>query len=131
MKIIIVDDNEQFRLSLKDFIENKLKHEVIGEATNGINFLKLSNLLNADIILMDVFMEKMDGLTAAGKILDQFYRLKIIALTMYKENISLLKLLEIGFKGCVFKSDIYSSLEIALQNVYNGEQYFPNKIRLN
>jgi DNA-binding NarL/FixJ family response regulator len=126
LNIIIVDDNVQFRTSLKYFIENKLGFSVIGEASDGTEFLTLPNNKHSDIILMDIVMGKMDGLEATQNILWQNLHLKIIAITMYSEKAYLKDLVEIGFKGCIFKHKIYHQLPIALEFVYNGRFYFPD-----
>jgi len=127
LKLVLVDDNLLFRDDLKFFLENKLLHTVIAEATSGEEFLALENLCEADIILMDLTMETMDGFEATKKILCHFPHLKIIAITMNTENVVLSKLLETGFKGFIFKTEIFKSLEIVLQSVYSEGVIFSDK----
>ncbi|HAN76364.1 MAG TPA: hypothetical protein DCQ31_00640, partial [Bacteroidales bacterium] len=64
LKIIIVDDNVKYRESLADLITQVLKFEVIAQASDGEEFLQISNKLRPDIILMDLSMPKMDGFLA-------------------------------------------------------------------
>ena len=128
LNIIIVDDNLQFRRRLKYYIENELGYSVIGEASDGIEFLKLQNAIRADIILMDIVMDKMGGLETVKRSLWQNFHLKIIAITMYIEKAYLDELIEAGFKGCVFKQNIYNQLPAALDEVKNGKLYFPDNI---
>lgn len=118
LKLVLVDDNNLFRDDLKFFLENKLLHVVIAEAASGEEFLALKNLSEADIILMDLSMDPMSGFEATKKILWDFPDLKIIAITMNSENVLLMKLLETGFQGFIFKTEIYKSLENVLQSVY-------------
>lgn len=125
--IIIVDDNVRFRTDLKMYIEKELHHMVIAEASNGEDFLALHNLQRADVILMDIEMDRMDGFAATKEVLKNLYGLKIIAITMHSERMILRQLIEVGFRGCVFKSDIFKSLSTAINNVCKGHIYIPYK----
>lgn len=128
LNIIIVDDNELFRNRLKYYIENELGYSIIGEASSGCEFLSLSNITKADIILMDIVMDKLGGLETAKQTLWHNSHLKIIAITMYSEKAYLDELIEAGFKGCVFKQNIYDQLPISLDVVKKGKLYFPDNI---
>ena len=128
--IILVDDNVQFRINLKNYIESDLNCKVIAEASDGVEFLKLPNIVNADIILMDIAMQEMDGFEATKLILWQNSYLKIIAITMHTEKIFLVQLIETGFKGCVFKSNIFEQLPSALDVVSEGKLFIPDNITL-
>jgi DNA-binding NarL/FixJ family response regulator len=128
MKIIIVDDNDLFRMNVKFYLEKKLKHQVIAEAGSGNEFLRIKNKHSADIILMDIVMNDMDGIAATKKVL-QNINLKIIALTMHVERVFLVELIGAGFKGCVFKTNVYSELENALNYVSAGKFFFPENIK--
>ncbi len=130
MKIILVDDNVKFRTELKKYIETNLGHTIIGEASSGSEFLSLHNTTFADNILMDVKMDEMDGIEATKQILWRNSYLKIIAITMYTDNMYLLQLIEAGFKGCINKYNIYNQLPVALEVVKKGRFYFPDDIRL-
>jgi len=128
LKIIMVDDNVPFRTNLKIYIESKLCYSVIAEASNGLEFLALPNIGIADIILMDIVMDEMDGIEATKHILWNRSYLKIIAITMHTEKIYLLQLVETGFKGCVFKSNIYDQLDDAIKTVLSGKLFIPDNI---
>jgi DNA-binding NarL/FixJ family response regulator len=128
LKIIMVDDNVPFRTNLKIYIESKLGYRVIAEASNGLDFLALPNIGIADIILMDIVMDEMDGIEATKRILWNRSYLKIIAITMHTEKIYLLQLVETGFKGCVFKSNIYDQLDDAIKTVLSGKLFIPDNI---
>jgi two-component system, NarL family, response regulator LiaR len=128
MKIIIVDDNDLFRMNIKFYLEKKLKHKVIAEARSGNEFFKIPNKNSADIILMDIVMNDTDGIAATKKVL-QDINLRIVALTMHIEKVFLVQLIGAGFKGCVFKTNVYSELENALNDVYAGKFYFPENIK--
>jgi DNA-binding NarL/FixJ family response regulator len=131
MKLIIVDDSWQFRESLNDFLTCKLHHEVIAEAKSGEEFLTMKNEMQmADIILMDIVMNELDGIKVTRKALNFYPSIKIIAVTMHVEKLFLVQLIETGFKGCINKTDIWSNLNEALSTVFSGSIYFPNDIEM-
>jgi len=132
MKIIIVDDNQEFRATLKFFIEQKLKHTVIAEANSGEEFLTmdLRVVKDADVILMDIIMKNISGIEATMAMNWNHYGLKIIAVTMHVEKVFLTQIIEAGFKGCVFKSDIFKELETALNEVNAGRLYLNPDIKI-
>jgi DNA-binding NarL/FixJ family response regulator len=128
IKVIMVDDNVSFRTNLKTYIESDLGCKVVGEASNGIEFLELLGYVHADIILMDIAMEEMDGIQATKLGLWKNHQLKIIATTMHSERIYLIQLIEAGFKGCVFKPDIFNQLGTAINAVMDDKLYVPENI---
>ena len=130
-KIIIVDDNEIFRRSLEFHLEITLDYEVIGIAADGEEFLALNNIHNADIILMDIEMPVLNGFAAAKKAIWTHINLNIIAITDYQDKAYLKDLIETGFKGCVFKKNLFNDIELAIKNVLNNKLHFPEDIELN
>ncbi|MFA6401971.1 MAG: response regulator transcription factor [Salinivirgaceae bacterium] len=130
MKLIIIDDNSQFRSDLKFYLEEHLKMEVIGEASSGEEFLTMETIHKADVILMDIVMKQLDGIETTKEILRKMSHLKIIAITMHIEQIFHAELIKIGFMGCVYKSDVFENIENAIQEVYQGHLFFPTKLKM-
>lgn len=130
LKIILVDDNATFRKALKTVLVQQFHVEIIGEAANADEFMNLLNLQQADIILMDVMMPGVDGITLTKNTLRVYNKLKIIAITMHYEQVYLLTLIEAGFVGCIFKNDIFNNVFEALETVSNGKLFFPKDIHL-
>jgi len=130
MKLIIVDDNKQFINTLRLFILENLNHTVIAEAESGEDFLKIDPVVirEADIILMDIMMHRLNGFETTKQITWLYPNLKIIAVTMHVEKVFLKEVIESGFKGCVFKSDIFDSLEYALKEVMLGHLYINKQL---
>ncbi|HEX2937151.1 MAG TPA: response regulator transcription factor [Bacteroidales bacterium] len=128
LKIVLVDDNEPFRKALKTLLVKEFNANIIGEASSAEEFSKLTGFYNANIILMDVMMPEVDGITLAKKILWKFPHLKIIAITMHTDKVYLTSLIEAGFKGCIFKTNIFEDLNSAIDTVINGHLYFPKDI---
>ena len=107
LKIILVDDNSSFRQGLKWMLINEFDCEVIGEASNAEELKKLKVYFKADIILMDIMMPGMDGIQLTKELLSDLHNLKIIAITSHVERIYLTALITAGFRGCIFKHNIF------------------------
>lgn len=131
MKIIIVDDNIQFRESLSFFLEVKLGYEVEGCFDSAIPLTQEGWHSNADIILMDIEMPDLNGIEATKTILRHNHFRKIIAVTNHQEKAYLEDLIGAGFKGCVFKNNIFDELSKALTTVKNNRFYYPRDIAIN
>lgn len=124
LKLIIVDDNKQFRDGLRFYLEQILNHKVIAEAASGNEFLQLDKLHEANIVLMDISMPGQSGI----EVTKQFFinhKGKVIAITSYEEKTYLNELIEAGINGCVFKKDIHDKLNIALTEVMKNKLYYP------
>jgi DNA-binding NarL/FixJ family response regulator len=128
VKLILVDDNIPFRKALKKLLEIQYGCKIVAEASNGQEFLELTNLSFADIIIMDLMMPKMDGYSAAKEIIWQYPNLKIIAVTMHYDKAYLLDLITKGFKGCIFKSDLYEKIYDAIISIQKGGFFFPKEL---
>lgn len=130
MKLIIVDDNPNFREALRNYVEMELNHKVIAVASSGREFLELSMIRMVDIILMDINMEKINGIEATKLVLELYYPLRIVALTNQTQNSSLQVLISAGFKGFINKYDVFNCLEETIQQVYSGKFVFPSNLNL-
>lgn len=124
MKIVIVDDHEFFRNGLKMVI-NRLKYaRVVGEASNGQEFLDLMKTIDADMVLMDIQMPVMNGMEATELAIQQNPELKIIALTMFNEDEYLQRMIDAGVKGFLLKNITKDTLDQALQAIAAGNNYY-------
>jgi DNA-binding NarL/FixJ family response regulator len=122
--IIIVDDHLIFRQGLKAIINFENIGSIIGEASNGEDFLELIKTLKPDIVLMDIDMPQMNGFEATQKALALIPGLKIIAFTVFAEKEYFDRMIAIGAKGFILKSDGFNVLENAISIVMKGENYF-------
>ncbi len=123
-KIIIVDDHELFRQGLKNLIESENIGDVIAVASDGVGFLDLLAIHKPDLILMDIDMNKMNGIETTQRALLIAPDLKIIAITMHESEEYLYKMIDVGATGFLLKSCGLDELEKAINLVVNGEKYF-------
>ncbi len=129
IKLVIVDDHRLFRKSLISFFLLKTKYEVIGQASNGEEFLELIKEEQPDVVFMDVRMSKMDGIEATKKAKNIYGKeIKIIALTMHEEFEYLKKMIGAGISGYLYKNNMTDMLEPAIDKVISGGMFFPKTI---
>jgi DNA-binding NarL/FixJ family response regulator len=122
--IILVDDHKLFRQSLRSLITIENIATVIGEASNGVEFLELLAHHQPDLVLMDLEMPVMNGVEATEKALKIMPDLKIIAFTMFREEEYVAKMIKLGVKGYVLKSSDFSEVEKAIEFILRGEKYY-------
>lgn len=124
LKIIIVDDHEFFRNGLK-MVVNRLKYaSVVGEASNGREFIELQKEKQADLVLLDIQMPIMNGIEASELAIKEFPELKIVILTMFDDEEYIEKMMDIGVHGFLLKNITRDLLDQALQSIAAGNTYY-------
>ena len=126
--IIIVDDHMIFRQGLTALISGQNIASVIGEASNGKEYLELLVNLKPDLVLMDIDMPHMNGVEATEKSLSLLPDLKIIAFTMFSDEDYYYKMIDLGVRGFILKSSGILELQNAIRQVMNGDSYFSNEL---
>jgi len=128
VKVFIVDDHEIFRNGLK-MVLNKLKYiEVVGEASNGQEFLDAIRTNPAELVLMDIEMPVMSGIDATRQALKEFPNLKVIALTMFNDDEYIQSMIDAGVKGFLIKNINKDTLDKAINSVANGGTYYSEEL---
>ena len=124
IKVMVVDDNNEFRKAIITLLNSKEQYLVVGEAANGKEFLLKMESSKADIVLMDIRMPEMDGIEAT-KLANQIYypNLKIITLTMHNEFRYLKEMIEAGAKGFMLKRNVSKNLDKAVDYVMSNSMY--------
>lgn len=104
MRILIVDDNDAVRHALALSVESFEDLEVVGKARDGEEALNLCEEVQPDVVVMDMVMPRMDGLSATRYIHQRYPKIKIIALTQFEGRTLSRRLLEGGAVACLHKS---------------------------
>ena len=124
IKVIFVDDHAIFLNGLRLMINECSQFKVIGEASNGQQFLELLTDLNPELVLIDIKMPIMNGADATKEAIEKYPNLKIMALTMFSELKYLRLMAEAGARGFILKSIGKAELEFAINTVNSGKTYF-------
>ncbi len=127
MDIIIVDDDPFVSLSLKTILESSGEIHVLGIGKNGQEAVVLYEKHRPQVLLMDIRMDGMTGLEAAGLILAKDPEAKILFLTTFLDDEYIVQSLKLGAKGYILKQD-FESLLPSLKAVVKGQNVFGNEI---
>lgn len=127
MNLIIIDDDPFVTGALKILLEANPNITVLASGSNGKEAVSLYRRHRPDILLMDIRMEEMDGLTASEQILQEYPDAKILLLTTFSDDEYIIKALLLGAKGYLLKQD-YATIVPALEAVASGQTVFGNEI---
>lgn len=130
-KVVIVDDHTLFRNGLRILVNTMDDYQVVGEASNGKQFLDLLETDIPDLVLLDINMPVMDGIEAATIAQKLYPELKIITLSMYGEEDYYYKMVNAGVKGFVLKNSDIKEVKTALDVVYDGGSFFSSELLQN
>ncbi len=124
LKVIIADDHVLFRAGVKTALSLKKDIRIIGEADNGQQLLHLLKHLEPDVILLDIQMPVMDGITALPEIKKLYPHIRIIMLTMHNDHSMISRLLELGANAYLTKNSDSEVIYEAIKTCYTNEYYF-------
>jgi DNA-binding NarL/FixJ family response regulator len=128
IRIALADDHQLFRNGLRILLGGYPEFEVVAEASNGVELLKVLENCPADIVLMDISMPEMDGVEATTRITRQTPAASVIALSMYGEEEYYYRMVDAGAKGFILKDSDISNVHDALIAVYRGGNYFSQEL---
>lgn len=121
IRILLVDDHAVVRQGLKMFLGLDADLEVAGEAENGEEAIRLTRALQPDVVLMDLLMPVMDGITAIGHIRREFPDTEVIALTSVLEDEAVMKAMRAGAIGYLLKDTQAEELRRAIKAAAAGQ----------
>ena len=123
IKVILADDHAVVRAGVKAVLGSAKDIQVIGEATNGREAVALAQRVDPDVVVMDLSMGEMDGITATAEMVEKNVRAKILILTMHAEDAYLVKVIEAGASGYLVKSAADRELVDAVRALAHGDMY--------
>jgi DNA-binding NarL/FixJ family response regulator len=121
IKVIIADDHALFREGTHSLIGHEKDMEVIGEASDGEEAIKLVTELHPHVVLMDIAMPRVNGIEATRRIKADFPSTAVLILTAYDNDQYIVALLEAGAAGYLLKNVSGSDLVNAIRAVHAGE----------
>jgi NarL family two-component system response regulator LiaR len=121
IKVLIVDDHQVVRQGLYTFLELHDDIAVVGEANDGKRAVEMVSLLQPDVVLMDLVMPQMDGITATEQIHALGLPTKVIALTSFSEDDKVFPAIQAGAASYLLKDVSPDDLVDAIRAVHHGE----------
>ena len=121
--IILADDHILFRRGLKGIIQSEPGLEVIGEAGDGIELLKLLRTMIPHLVILDISMPNLRGIEAVREIRKEYPDLKVLILTMHKDRSYLHQAISAGADGYLLKEDADPDLFSAIERIRQGKMY--------
>lgn len=120
IRVMVVDEHGMVRKGISAYLKNNPDLHIIGEAQNGREAVELCERLEPDVILMDLQMPEMDGITATRLIHKQYPRIQIIALTSFQDRDKVQDVLSAGAISYLLKNVSGDDLAEAIRDAYAG-----------
>jgi len=127
-KIIVVEDQTLVRQGLRSLLDSEKNLEVVAEAGDGIEAIRCVEKHKPDLVLLDLAMPKMSGLSALKDIKNKYPKTKILALTFHSSEEYILEAFKSGVDGYCLKKDSHVELLSAIKSIYSGKSYISPSI---
>ena len=124
LRILLVEDDELFRLGLRFRLQQESNIEIVAEAADGETAVELANFYPLDVVLLDIGLPRMSGLEACRQIRSQQPNLPILILTSHSEPALINRLIEIGAAGYCLKGVTAEMLILAVRSVAAGASWW-------
>jgi DNA-binding NarL/FixJ family response regulator len=121
VRVLLVDDDDLMRAGLRAVLSSDETVEVVGEATDGLHAVDRTARVNPDVVLMDVRMPRLDGISATREILAADPAVKVLVLTTFEEDDYIFGSLSAGASGFLLKRTSPEELIAAIHTVAAGE----------
>ncbi len=128
IRIVLADDHPIFRKGLVEVINTTPGMEVLAEASNGEELIRIVDETQPDIAVLDVNMPGTDGLQAATRILARNGTIKLLMLTMRTDEDVFMEAMDIGVNGYILKENAVSDVINGINAIMNGQTYLSPSI---
>ena len=128
LRILIADDHPVFRYGMRALLGTVPDLDVVGEATNGDEVVRVATSLQPDVVLMDVHMPGLNGIEATRAILRTLPQTRVLVVTMFEDDTSVFAAMRAGARGYVLKDAEQGEIVRAIQAVGHGEAIFSPSI---
>lgn len=121
VKLLVADDHKIFRQGIKKLLDEESDLQVVGEAADGREAVKKATELKPDVILMDIAMANLNGLEATKQIKKVLPDVKVIMLTMHKNEEYVLQSFQAGASGYILKEGAVEELVSAIRSIHQDK----------
>ena len=128
IRVVLTDDHVFVRDGIKSLLENEANIVVVGEATDGLEALKVVETEKPDLLILDIRMPNLTGIEVVEKLRAQGNLVKIIMLSMHESEEYVLKSIRAGADGYLLKGSSKEEFLKAVHTVSNGGKYFSGDI---
>jgi two-component system, NarL family, response regulator NreC len=122
-KVLIADDHAIVRAGLRALLGEEKAMELVGEASGGYEAIELVESTRPDVLVLDLSMPDLDGISVTRKIKPDFPNLRILILTLHEDEALLKEAIKAGAAGYILKKAAESELISAIQTILRGELY--------
>ncbi len=126
--ILLVDDHAMIRDAIKFYFEAEEGYQVKGEASNGIEALQLLQKENYDVVVTDISMPGMDGITMLDQIRKDYPDQKVLVLSMLDDAVYINRMIALGANGYILKNAPKEELFDAIDTICKNENYYAKEI---
>ncbi|WP_240632976.1 response regulator [Paenibacillus montanisoli] len=128
IKVLLVDDHEMVRIGLAAVLNTEDGIEVVGEASNGMEGIRLAQAYRPDVVLMDLVMEGMDGVETTRKLLELYPDCKVIVLTSYLDDGKMYPVIEAGAFSYLLKTSRATEIADAIRAANRGQSVLESQV---
>ena len=128
LRVLLAEDHTLVRAGIRALLESLENVEVVGEASDGREALRLAATQHPDILLMDITMKELNGLEAAARLARERPAIRVIMLSMHADPVYVRQALQAGAAGYLLKGADVTELELALKAVTRGDVYLSPSI---
>ncbi len=128
IRTLIADDHAIVRMGLSALLEAEPDIEIVGEAEDGAEAVKMASRLRPDVVVMDLMMPVLDGIAATERIHAELPDTKVLILTTSASSDDLARALSVGADGAVLKSSANVKLIAAIRTVANGKRCVSSEV---
>ncbi|MGN7456551.1 response regulator [Paenibacillus pasadenensis] len=128
IRVLLVDDHEMVRIGLAAVLDTEDGIEVVGEAGNGKDGVRLAMAYKPEVVLMDLVMEEMDGVETTRQIMEQLPETKVIVLTSYLDDSKLYPVIEAGAFSYLLKTSRAGEIADAIRAASRGQSVLESQV---